>query len=93
MICLDRDSGKWNLDPTETHKRRELFYELLTYDSWQVWRLTKRLEVAQLTRVINLLQSLTFGRPPSLSTIHIDSQLPHDPVTNAAGEVEMSCEL
>jgi hypothetical protein len=32
----DRDSGKWNLDPEQTRKRRELFYELLTYDSWQV---------------------------------------------------------
>jgi len=33
---LDRDSGKWNLNPEQTQKRRELFYELLTYDSWQV---------------------------------------------------------
>jgi hypothetical protein len=32
----DRDSGKWNLDPEQTQKRRNLFYELLTYDSWQV---------------------------------------------------------
>ncbi|KAJ2923910.1 hypothetical protein H1R20_g13194, partial [Candolleomyces eurysporus] len=31
----DRDSGKWKLDPEETQKRRELFYEILTYDSWQ----------------------------------------------------------
>ncbi|KAF9460500.1 fungal-specific transcription factor domain-containing protein [Collybia nuda] len=68
-IGLHRDSGKWNLEPAETHKRRELFYELLTYDSWQ---------------------SLTFGRPPSLSTLHIDSQLPHDTVKNTTGEVEMS---
>lgn len=32
----DRDSGKWKLDPEETQKRRELFYEILTYDMWQV---------------------------------------------------------
>nr|VWO94620.1 N/A [Ganoderma boninense] len=32
---LDRDSGKWNLDPRETFRRRSLFYELYTYDSWQ----------------------------------------------------------
>ncbi|KAF5383588.1 hypothetical protein D9615_003709 [Tricholomella constricta] len=68
-IGLHRDSGKWNLDPGETKKRRELFYELLTYDSWQ---------------------SLTFGRPPSLSMLHVDSKQPHEAVTNAAGEVEMS---
>ncbi|RDB15770.1 putative transcriptional regulatory protein C1F7.11c [Hypsizygus marmoreus] len=68
-IGLHRDSGKWNLDPEETHKRRELFYELLTYDSWQ---------------------SLTFGRPPSLATVHVDSKFPHETVKNAAGEVEMS---
>ena len=34
-ILIDRDSGKWNLDPEQTQKRRDLFYELLTYDSWQ----------------------------------------------------------
>ncbi|KAF8972630.1 hypothetical protein BDZ97DRAFT_1781980 [Flammula alnicola] len=66
---VNRDSGKWNLDPEQTRKRRELFYELLTYDSWQ---------------------SLTFGRPPSLSPAHIDNQLPHETTKNEAGEVEMT---
>ncbi|KIM44896.1 hypothetical protein M413DRAFT_442869 [Hebeloma cylindrosporum] len=32
-----RDSGKWKMDPVETQKRRELFWELFTYDSWQCW--------------------------------------------------------
>lgn len=32
----DRDSGKWNLSEDETYRRRNLFYELYTYDSWQV---------------------------------------------------------
>ncbi|KAF5336144.1 hypothetical protein D9611_006191 [Ephemerocybe angulata] len=68
-IGLHRDSGKWKLDPEETQKRRELFYEILTYDSWQ---------------------SLTFGRPPSLATAHIDSKLPHETTTTPTGEVEMS---
>ncbi|KAF8899631.1 fungal-specific transcription factor domain-containing protein [Gymnopilus junonius] len=68
-IGLHRDSRKWNLDPAQTKRRRELFYELLTYDSWQ---------------------SLTFGRPPSLSSAHIDNQLPHEATQNAAGELEMS---
>ncbi|PPQ94650.1 hypothetical protein CVT25_009381 [Psilocybe cyanescens] len=62
---VNRDSGKWNLDPEQTRKRRELFYELLTYDSWQ---------------------SFTFGRPPSLSSAHIDNQMPHETTKNAAGE-------
>ncbi|KAF8801279.1 hypothetical protein BYT27DRAFT_7235766 [Phlegmacium glaucopus] len=53
-VGLHRDSGKWNLDPEQTQKRRNLFCELLTYDSWQ---------------------SLTYGRPPSLSPAHIDNQL------------------
>ncbi|KAJ6624985.1 hypothetical protein B0H10DRAFT_1783893 [Mycena sp. CBHHK59/15] len=30
-----RDSGRWNLDPAETHRRRCLLYECYTYDSWQ----------------------------------------------------------
>jgi hypothetical protein len=35
---IDRDSGRWKLGKAETQKRRELFYELLTYDSWMVGR-------------------------------------------------------
>ncbi|KAG6888565.1 hypothetical protein C0995_007354 [Termitomyces sp. Mi166 len=31
----DRDSGRWKVDNLETHHRRELFWELFTYDSWQ----------------------------------------------------------
>ncbi|EAU90340.1 hypothetical protein CC1G_09022 [Coprinopsis cinerea okayama7 len=68
-IGLHRDSGKWKLDPEETQKRRQLFYEILTYDSWQ---------------------SLTFGRPPSLSMVHIDSKLPNETVTTPTGDVEMT---
>jgi hypothetical protein len=32
----DRDSGRWNVDITETHRRRELFWEMFAYDSLQV---------------------------------------------------------
>ncbi|KAI0793976.1 hypothetical protein C8Q74DRAFT_1194559 [Fomes fomentarius] len=32
---VNRDSGRWNLDRKETFRRRTLFYELYTYDSWQ----------------------------------------------------------
>ncbi|KAI0331503.1 hypothetical protein GY45DRAFT_1345320 [Cubamyces sp. BRFM 1775] len=32
---VNRDSGRWNLDAKETFRRRSLFYELYTYDSWQ----------------------------------------------------------
>ncbi|KAI0349656.1 hypothetical protein OH77DRAFT_1499462 [Trametes cingulata] len=32
---VNRDSGRWNLDGKETFRRRSLFYELYTYDSWQ----------------------------------------------------------
>ncbi|KAG6844556.1 hypothetical protein H0H87_005976 [Tephrocybe sp. NHM501043] len=31
----DRDSGRWKVDTLETQHRRELFWELFTYDSWQ----------------------------------------------------------
>ncbi|KAJ3515761.1 hypothetical protein NLJ89_g1555 [Agrocybe chaxingu] len=68
LVGLHRDSGRWKLDSEQTNKRRNLFYELLTYDSWQ---------------------SLTFGRPPSLSTAHIDNQLPPEPMKKGDGEPEM----
>jgi len=33
---LDRDSSKWrDVDPAETQRRRQTFWELFTYDSWQ----------------------------------------------------------
>ncbi|KAH7914632.1 fungal-specific transcription factor domain-containing protein [Hygrophoropsis aurantiaca] len=34
-IGLHRDSGRWGVDSKETLRRRELFWELYTYDSWQ----------------------------------------------------------
>lgn len=34
-IGLHRDTGKWNVDPIETQRRRECFWELFVYDSWQ----------------------------------------------------------
>lgn len=36
LCFIDRDSGRWNLDADETHRRRCLLYEIYTYDSWQV---------------------------------------------------------
>ncbi|KAF9523061.1 fungal-specific transcription factor domain-containing protein [Crepidotus variabilis] len=36
-IGLHRDSGKWKVDPVETQRRRELFWEIFTHDSWQSW--------------------------------------------------------
>lgn len=36
-IGLHRDSGKWKVDAVETQRRRELFWELFTYDSWQCY--------------------------------------------------------
>ncbi|KAH9914938.1 uncharacterized protein B0H18DRAFT_1087702 [Fomitopsis serialis] len=66
----DRDGNKWNLNPDEAFRRRSLFYELLTYDSWQ---------------------SITFGRPPSLSMTFIDCQLPQGAMSKSdGGEPEMS---
>ncbi|KNZ80133.1 hypothetical protein J132_07123 [Termitomyces sp. J132] len=34
-IGLHRDSGRWKVDSLETQHRRELFWEIFTYDSWQ----------------------------------------------------------
>ncbi|EAU90145.2 hypothetical protein CC1G_05683 [Coprinopsis cinerea okayama7 len=33
----DRDSGRWKVNAEETQRRRELFWELFTYDSWQCY--------------------------------------------------------
>ncbi|KAG9312894.1 hypothetical protein JVU11DRAFT_6327 [Chiua virens] len=34
---VNRDPSKWGVDQKETLRRRELFWELYTYDSWQCW--------------------------------------------------------
>ncbi|KAI9508207.1 hypothetical protein F5148DRAFT_1198935 [Russula earlei] len=67
-----RDSGRWRLDPDETYRRRALFWEIYTYDSWQ---------------------SLTYGRPPSFSVLHIDTQMPQDSTRDESGEEEMGFQL
>ncbi|KIJ20777.1 hypothetical protein PAXINDRAFT_165615 [Paxillus involutus ATCC 200175] len=36
-IGLHRDPSKWAVDEKESLRRRELFWELYTYDSWQCW--------------------------------------------------------
>ncbi|KAF8899636.1 fungal-specific transcription factor domain-containing protein [Gymnopilus junonius] len=40
-IGLHRDSGKWKVDAVETIRRRELFWELFTYDSWQCFTFSR----------------------------------------------------
>ncbi|KAI0296024.1 fungal-specific transcription factor domain-containing protein [Russula brevipes] len=32
---VNRDTGRWKLDLSETQRRREVFWELYVYDSWQ----------------------------------------------------------
>ncbi|EKM50390.1 uncharacterized protein PHACADRAFT_263672 [Phanerochaete carnosa HHB-10118-sp] len=53
---LHRDAGRWNVDPKEIQRRRQVFWELYTYE---------------------FLQCYTMGRPPSLSSAHIDCKKPH----------------
>ncbi|KAF6752978.1 fungal-specific transcription factor domain-containing protein [Ephemerocybe angulata] len=36
-VAQNRDSGKYKVDVAETQRRRELFWELFTYDSWQCY--------------------------------------------------------
>ncbi|KAH7890671.1 fungal-specific transcription factor domain-containing protein [Phlebopus sp. FC_14] len=55
-IGLHRDPSRWAVDSKETLRRRELFWELYTYDSWQC---------------------LTFGRPISFYSAHVDCKQPH----------------
>jgi hypothetical protein len=39
----DRDTGRWKLDPSETQRRREIFWEIYVYDSWQAGRFSRTL--------------------------------------------------
>ena len=36
LILTERDSAPWNLDPQEVQRRRALFWEMYTWDSWAV---------------------------------------------------------
>ena len=86
---LDRDSTRWNLDAEETQKRRELFWEIYVYDSWQVGisLRTRRFLLSDFT----FAQSLTYGRPPSLAMAHVDCKMAHETRKDANGSIEMSC--
>ncbi|KAF9245323.1 hypothetical protein BU15DRAFT_41174 [Melanogaster broomeanus] len=37
VSVADRDPSRWGVDARETLRRREVFWELYTYDSWQCW--------------------------------------------------------
>ncbi|VDB88587.1 unnamed protein product [Peniophora sp. CBMAI 1063] len=38
-------------------------------------------------------QSLTYGRPPSMSMVHVDCQFPEAPIKNERGQTDMSFEM
>ena len=87
----DRDSTRWKMEESETNSRRETFWELYTYDSWQVSHrllifqmiLTNRLKLNQCLFCNS--QCLTFGRPPSFSLPHVDCKFPY-PADDPTGE-------
>ncbi|THH09731.1 hypothetical protein EW145_g1797 [Phellinidium pouzarii] len=90
-IGLHRDSTRWNLSPEETKKRRELFWEIYVYDSWQVHTVLCRLPFIAFNADISPnYQSLTYGRPPSLAMAHIDCKMAHETTKSDNGKVEMS---
>lgn len=67
----DRDSGRWKLPQDETEKRRRLFWEVYLLDMWLVRDPWVFLVVIDLGS-----QSFGLGRPPGISSIHVDCQLP-----------------
>ena len=87
-VLIDRDSGKWNLDEVETHRRRNLLWEIYVYDLWQV----SRDQTNCVTWVhSSCSQSLTFGRPPSFALIHVDTKMPYEHIKNGTGDDPNSC--
>jgi hypothetical protein len=68
----DRDTGRWKLDLNETQRRREVFWELYVYDSWQA---SMQLG-ASISINVHFIQCLTFGRPPAFTTAHVDCKMP-----------------
>jgi hypothetical protein len=83
-----------DVEPEETQKRRELFYELFTYDSWQVSFFGLILSHFPSMTFQNFsLQSLTLV-VHHLSLRHMSTiRMPHSTTKNENGEVEMSCML
>lgn len=43
------------------------------------------------TDQLAVIQSLTYGRPPSLAMAHVDCKMAHETRKDANGSVEMSC--
>ena len=71
LIRTERDSAPWNLDPQEVQRRRTLFWEMYTWDSWAVSSI-----LAWSSFVI--LASICFGKPsavPSSLVCEVQNQL------------------
>jgi hypothetical protein len=89
-LGTDRDSDRWNMDAVDSQRRRETFWELFTYDSWQVRWLLRWFDV---TLKYVYPQSLTFGRPPSFSLSHVDCKLPFPSETHDEQSCKYSCSM
>lgn len=90
LFSADRDSARWGLDARDVQRRRALFWDLFVADSWQVRACaTSRSEHA----LIPILQSLSTGRPPSVTLPYVDCQFPQDDEQrlNINGDKEHSC--
>ena len=90
IASSERDPLSWNLSPDEVQRRRVLFWELYTFEAWTV-RFTNS---DQWTLSSNTpLQSVAYGRPPSLNIRFADCRFPEDrdPGVGPSAETELGC--
>lgn len=73
-LALDRDSAQWKLDDKYVQRRRNLFWELNFLEMIHVRPSHPVVVVVLLTSS----QCLSLGRPPSLSAVYVDCEIPDD---------------
>ncbi|KAF9522689.1 fungal-specific transcription factor domain-containing protein [Crepidotus variabilis] len=62
-------------------------------DSEQSEQLEQRRDLFHEIFTFDAWQALTFGRPPSFSTAHVDVQMPQDTIKDEHGEIEMTYDV
>lgn len=106
FICSDRDVAKWNVGNEIADRRRQIFWELFTLDSWHV-SLISVLRGARrvgypadgcfiyfFSSFFPFAKNIANGKPCSYVLKYIDCKEPeyNARVTTKEGRVERSCE-
>lgn len=83
---IEYDGKSWKLETEELQRRRVMFWELYTWDSWNV-----SLFLIRNSPQLNSVQAFIMGRPPAMRLEDSDCKYPDIDVIEGQKEGELGC--